>query len=272
MYPELFRIGPIPVYSYGTLIVIGFIAALGIIRLRIRQYALPFETITDLAFGLLIWGFVGAKLFHWIILPRDFLYDMDLLFSSPGIFVKNLGNGFEFFGGIFSGVVFFTYFCRRHKLPVKETLDLITPAIPLAHMFGRFGCFMAGCCYGKAAPDLSWAVVFTHPKTLAPAYTPLHPTQLYEAVLLFVLTVSLLFFEQYIRKLPGRMISFYILGYTIIRFIVEYYRADNRGIIPGVPLSGTQIIAIFVAIAAGTWLLHVYKVKAGSEDQSGKRQ
>jgi phosphatidylglycerol---prolipoprotein diacylglyceryl transferase len=268
MYPELFRIGPIPVYSYGTLIVIGFLAALGIIRLRIRKYALPFEKIIDLAFGLLIWGFVGAKFFHWIIIPGDFLYDVELLFSSPGTFVKNLGNGFEFFGGIFSGVLFFTYFSRRHKLPVKETLDLITPAIPLAHMFGRFGCFMAGCCYGKPAPDLSWAVVFAHPKTLAPPHIPLHPTQIYEAVLLFILTVSLLLFEQKIRHIPGRMISFYILGYTVIRFLVEYYRADNRGIIPGVPLSGTQIIAMFAAAGSGFWLLHVHKANTRSKDRS----
>ncbi|MGB4098496.1 MAG: prolipoprotein diacylglyceryl transferase [bacterium] len=262
MCPELLRIGPISIYSYGTMIVLGFIAGLGLIRLRIKKYPLAFETVVDLSFGLLIWGFIGAKLFHWLIIPQDFLYDTKLLFSSPIMFLKNLGNGFEFFGGIFSGVLFFVFFCRRRKVSMKTALDLISPSIPLAHMFGRFGCFMAGCCYGKPAPDLPWAVVFTHPKTLAPQNVSLHPTQLYEAGLLLILTALLLIFEPRLRKIEGRMVSFYILGYTIIRFVVEYYREDDRGTIPDFPLSGTQIIAICIAIAALFWLFYVHRSRA----------
>lgn len=267
MCPELLQIGPFTIYSYGTMIVVGFIVALGIIRLRIKSYPMAFEKIVDLSFGLLIWGFIGAKLFHWLINPHDFLTDMKLLFSSPLEFIKNLGNGFEFFGGIFFGVLFFVFFCRRHKLPLKTTLDLISPAIPLAHMFGRFGCFMAGCCFGKPAPNLPWAIVFTHPKTLAPSNIPLHPTQLYEAFLLLFLTVLLLAFEQRLRMVEGRMISFYILGYTIIRFVVEYYRMDNRGIIPGFPLSGTQIMALCIAIAALFWLRFVHRSNSEGKDK-----
>lgn len=263
MNPELFRIGPLPIHAYGTLIVTGFLFGLGIIRLRLKSYGIPFDKVVDLSFGVLISGFVGAKLFHWLIIPSDFINDMSLLFSSPVDFLKQLGNGFEFFGGIVIGIVYFYYFCRKHSLDKRRVLDLITPAVPLAHAFGRLGCFMAGCCYGKHAPDLPWAIIFTDPKSLGPTHVLLHPTQLYEAVLLIILTVSILLAEKRITQIPGRMISIYILGYTVIRFIVEYFRADDRGFIPYINLSGTQVISMFVAAGAIIWLIKTHRSPGG---------
>lgn len=254
MHPELFHIGPLVIRSYGTLIVIGFLAGLGLIRFRSARYGIEFEKALDLSFGLLIWGFLGAKLFHWLIQPTEFIDSFRIILSDPVRWLKNLGNGFEFFGGIVSGVIYFRYFCRKHGLQVRDVLDLITPAIPLAHAFGRIGCFMAGCCYGKSCSH-SWAVVFTHPDTLAPMNIAIHPTQLYESILLFFLTLGLLAAEKRIHQIPGRMISFYLLGYTAIRFFVEYFRADDRGVIPGLLLSGTQLIAVFIAIGAIVWLV-----------------
>jgi phosphatidylglycerol---prolipoprotein diacylglyceryl transferase len=262
MHPELFRIGPVPIHAYGTLIVIGFVLGLAVIRIRIKSYNVAFDTIVDLSFGVLISGFVGAKLFHWLIIPSDFIHDMSLLVSTPINFAKNLGSGFEFFGGIVTGVLYFYYFCRKHSLDKKRVLDLITPAVPLAHAFGRLGCFMAGCCYGRDAPDLPWAVVFSDPNSLGPLNRPLHPTQLYEAVLLMILAVSILLAEKRIIAVPGRMISVYILGYTVIRFIVEYFRGDDRGFIPLINLSGTQVISIVVAAGAVFWLIKTHRAHA----------
>ena len=254
MHPELFHIGPLVIHSYGTMIVIGFLAGLGLIRFRAKRYGIDFEKALDLSFGLLIWGFLGAKLFHWLILPSEFTESFRIILSDPVRWLKNLGNGFEFFGGIVSGVIYFRYFCRKNGLKARDVLDLITPAIPLAHAFGRIGCFMAGCCYGKTCSQ-SWAVVFTDPDTLAPMNVAIHPTQLYESFLLFFLTLGLLAAERKIHAIPGRMISFYLLGYTVIRFFVEYFRADDRGMIPGLPVSGTQIIALLVATGAVAWLV-----------------
>ena len=179
-----------------------------------------------------------------------------MLISEPIVFLQNLGSGFEFFGGIATGILFFIWFTRKHNLPGVTVLDLIVPSIPLAHAFGRLGCFMAGCCYGKSCA-LPWAVTFTDPHTLAPMHVPLHPTQLYELILLVVLTVFLLTGEKIITRVPGRMVSIYILGYTVIRFVVEHFRGDDRGTIPGIHLTGTQIISILIAFGALFWLWFV---------------
>lgn len=260
MHPDLFHIGPLTVHSYGTLIVIGFLMGLALIRYRANQYNTPYEKIVDLAFGLLITGFIGAKLFHWLIIPSGFIRDMSLLFSDPLAFAKNLGNGFEFFGGIAVGVVFFVWYCRKHGLDHLKVLDLITPAVPLAHAFGRLGCFMAGCCYGKTC-ELPWAVTFNDPHSLArPLGVPLHPTQLYESLLLFVLTAVLLGNEHRIVRIKGRMISAYILGYTVIRFAVEFFRGDDRGTIKAINMTGTQIIALCIAAGAIIWLIRLNRL------------
>lgn len=270
MHPDLFSIGPLTVHSYGFMIVIGFLFGLGLIRMRAPRFNIEAEKCIDLAFGLLLGGFVGAKLFHWLIIPSGFLADMQLLFSEPVSFIKNLGNGFEFFGGIVTGVVYFIWYTKKHKLPRLEVLDLITPSIPLAHAFGRLGCFMAGCCYGKPC-ELPWAVSFHHPHTLAPQHVHLHPTQLYEALLLVVLVGVLLLSERIFRNISGRLVSVYILGYTIIRFIVEYFRGDDRGIISGVNLSGTQIIALVIAAGSIGWLWWLHRrEKTSAGVQSGE--
>ena len=258
MHPDLFSIGPLTVHSYGTLIVLGFLCGLGLIKLRSEKYNIPYDKCADLSFGLLITGFMGAKVFHWLIIPSGLVRDMKTLISDPVDFVKNLGNGFEFFGGIAIGVLFFIWFTKRHNLPRLKLLDLLVPSIPLAHMFGRFGCFLAGCCYGKPCHG-ACCVVFNDPHSLAPQGVSLHPTQLYEAVLLLVLTGLLLGFERHITRIHGRMISFYILGYTVVRFAVEYFRGDDRGTIPGLPLTGTQLIAILLAAGAVYWLIHLHK-------------
>jgi len=265
MHPDLFQIGPLTVHSYGTLIVTGFLLSLFLMKLRVDRYGIAYDKCVDLSFGLLLAGFVGAKVFYWLIIPSGFINDMGILFSEPVTFLKHLGQGFEFFGGIVGGIVFFVYFTTKHKIPKMLILDLITPSIPLAHAFGRIGCFMAGCCHGRACA-LPWAVTFTDPHSLAPLNIALHPTQLYESFLLFILTAILLLSEKMITRVHGRMISLYILGYTIIRFTVEHFRGDNRGTIQSVNISGTQIISIIIAFGALFWLWHVNRKNKISSD------
>ena len=111
------------------------------------------------------------------------------------------------------------------------------------------GCFLAGCCYGKTCCR-DWAVVFNHPDSLAPTGVLLHPTQLYESAGLFLLVIFLLFIERWAAKIPGRLITIYFAGYTVLRFIVEYFRGDQRGDAFGGLMSMTQVLALLALIMA----------------------
>lgn len=246
MHPDLLSIGPFTIHSYGLMIVLGYFAGLSIIRMRCKRYGVEWPVAMDLSFYLLLFGVLGAKLLYWIIFPSEFVSDMQLIVSEPKEFMVRFGGGFVFFGGLFAGAIVLFYYSRKHALEMMKTIDLITPAVPLAHAFGRIGCFLAGCCYGKEC-NLPWAITFTNPKTLAPFGIPLHPTQVYESLFLFSLTFGLLLLESRITRIPGRMLPTYVLCYTIWRMFAELFRGDPRGSFLNTPLTSTQAVAILAA-------------------------
>ena len=138
------------------------------------------------------------------------------------------------------------------------TADLFAPGIALGHVIGRFGCLLAGCCYGRQT-HVPWGVTFTDPVAAANAGTPLgvplHPTQLYDAGAELLILIFLLVFERKGRPFPGRTFWLYMLLYAISRFVVEIYRGDPRGGISG--LSTSQFFSVLIAPLAIVMLLRL---------------
>ena len=136
---------------------------------------------------------------------------------------------------------------RRYQLPVWTTSDLIAPGIALGHIVGRFGCLLAGCCYGRPT-DIAWAITFTDPVAAAnvgtPLQIPLHPTQLYDAGAEALILTFLLVTERRGRPFLGRTFWLYMLLYAISRFIIEIYRGDERGVVLG--MSTSQFVSIIL--------------------------
>ena len=112
--------------------------------------------------------------------------------------------------------------------------DLFAPGIALGYMVGRLGCLMAGCCYGKPT-DVAWAVTFTDPAANLNVGTPLnvalHPTQLYEAGAGFVILIALLLLEKRPGHFAGRTFWSFAFLYAVLRFVIEFYRGDDRGMV-----------------------------------------
>jgi phosphatidylglycerol:prolipoprotein diacylglycerol transferase len=136
---------------------------------------------------------------------------------------------------------------------------VFAPGIALGHAVGRLGCLAAGCCFGRPT-GVPWAVTFTNPLAAAnvgtPLNVPLHPTQVYESVAEGLILLLLLATEKKGRAYPGRTFWLYMLMYGISRFIIEFYRGDERGVIVGV-LSTSQFISVVlvpVSILMLVWL------------------
>ncbi len=129
-----------------------------------------------------------------------------------------------------------------------KTCDLLVLGLPIGEAIGRIGCFFAGCCYGKPT-DLPWAIIFTHPQSLAKLGVPLHPTQLYSFLKALIVFFILLGFRRY-KKGDGQLIWIYILLYAIGRLIIEPFRGDERGLLILDVVTLTQAIALlFIPIA-----------------------
>lgn len=242
MYPRLFELGPLTVYTYGVLLAAGYLAGLQLALVRARRRGMDGSRVMDLGVYLIISALVGAKLLLLVVDFEHFRNNPTDIFSL----VRSAG---VFYGGLILAVGVAFWYLRRHRMPVWTTCDVFAPGIALGHVIGRIGCFMAGCCYGSHC-DRPWAVTFTDPLAAAnvgtPLGVPLHPTQLYEALAELVILVGLLAFERKGRAFPGRTFWVYMLLYAVSRFLIEFYRGDARGVVLGI-LSTSQFISLILA-------------------------
>jgi phosphatidylglycerol:prolipoprotein diacylglycerol transferase len=156
MYPELFEIPflHLTVKSYGLMMVIAFLAAIYLIRYLSRDIKSDPQHITNAALYSLIVGVVGARLFYVI---HHFDQFQGRLLSVFAIWK----GGLELLGGVLSAIAVIGLYCRYHKLPVRRYLDILAIGLMLSLVFGRIGCFLNGCCFGKPT-NLPWAVRFPY--------------------------------------------------------------------------------------------------------------
>ena len=243
MKNELLTIGPFTVYGYGLMIALGILAAYITAEYRARKYKLEDEHVLYLVIWCVIGGFACAKLLFWITEWKSFAAD-------PWYYFKNMADGFVVYGGIIGGILSGYLYCRRKRLAFLQYFDLVMPSIALAQGFGRIGCFLAGCCYGREADSL-FSITFAH-SDFAPNGVPLIPTQIYSSLLDFIHFVFLLYVAKH-KKADGQVAACYLICYGIGRFILEFFRGDlERGSV-GV-LSTSQFISVFAA-AAGVALM-----------------
>jgi phosphatidylglycerol:prolipoprotein diacylglycerol transferase len=240
MHPILFEIGNWPVYSYGVLLALAYLAGLQMAVVRARRRQIDAAKVMDLGIYLIIAALVGAKL---MLIAVDF----DYFRHQPRELLSLVRAGGVFYGGLLAALAVGLWLVGRYKLHPWTVADLIAPGIALGHVVGRFGCLLAGCCYGRPT-SVPWAITFTNPAAATnvgtPLNTPLHPTQLYDAGAELLIMGVLLLTEKRGRPFPGRTFWLYMLLYAISRYIVEIYRGDERGMILGV--STSQFVSILI--------------------------
>ena len=242
MYPVLIKIGPLTVHTYGFLIAMGFLTALWLAMRQADRVGIPKEPVMDMAFYAIIAGLVGSRLFF---VATEWAY----FSANPLAIFKIWEGGLVFFGGVILAVPTAIFYLRKHGLHAWKVADLWAPSVAIGHAIGRLGCFCAGCCYGKPAEGLPWAVIFTDPASLALKGVPLHPTQLYESAAELINFFVLITMRKRLR-VPGQLFWLYLLNYSVIRTVVEFYRGDEiRGFITdGISISqGISVVLFFVA-------------------------
>lgn len=249
MYPYLFGVERLPMY--GILLAIGLLSAVLLFKLICAKKKVDDNTYTFYSLVAIIsiaMGLIGAFVFQAIY---NAIYNaVNHLTGSA----KESG-GLTFMGGLITGVVVYilgTLFFAKGKVKRDffECASYAAPCIVAGHMFGRLGCFCAGCCYGKETNS------FLGVQFPGDSYKCL-PTQLFEAlflaVLLAVMLVLLFKFDRYKLLLP-----LYALSYAVWRFCIEYARGDYRGtFIPGISPSQAQSILLLLVGAA--LIVLVYK-------------
>ena len=257
MRAVLFEIGPITVYSYGVMLAVGVIAAVLMAEHRAPKLGLDKDQIFSLGIWCAVGGFLGAKLLY-VITEWKTLFD-------GGMTLRDVMYGFVVYGGIIGGIFSGWLYTRVKKLRFLKYFDLVMPSIALAQGFGRIGCFLAGCCYGKRT-DAWYGMEFNHSVYTGMYGIKVIPTQLIMSAANFLHFFLLIFLAKRIRK-DGVIAGCYLVFYSIGRFLIEFLRDDPRGAVGG--LSTSQFISLFI-FAAGTVTVLVtgLRKKQGGEEKA----
>ncbi len=265
MHPIFLNIGDFTIGTYGVAIVVGMLAGLRLIACLARRRGLGVDFFLDLAFLLLITGFVGGRIFYILLNWGEFMRDPAALILSR--------QGFVFLGGFMLALAVAVWFTLKRRMPLLETVDILAPGVALAHAIGRIGCFLAGCCYGRVCdadhgPASLAAVAMRYPlvtdaggahpmfnmaymdqlqagwlKPGAAASLPVVPVQLFEAVGNLLICMLLVWLWRR-RRFSGQVFAVYMIVYSVERFGLEFLRGDaERGLWLGATLSTSQIIS-----------------------------
>jgi phosphatidylglycerol:prolipoprotein diacylglycerol transferase len=246
VHPIAFQLGPITIHWYGVMIALAFLAGLWTATRRARRENIPAEKIADVTLWLMVGGIIGARFVYVTTYWREDFASQP--FSE--VFMIQHG-GLVYYGGFIGAAATGIIYILWGKMPLWKTLDVLTPSVALGSVFGRVGCLLNGCCYGRPT-DVSWAITFTNPQARdlsgTPLNVPLHPTEIYDALLNFGLYLFLAWLFRR-KKFDGQVFATYLLCYAVTRSIVEYFRGDYTGLHYHLGLTPAQWISVPIFVA-----------------------
>jgi phosphatidylglycerol---prolipoprotein diacylglyceryl transferase len=218
VHPIAFELGPFTVRWYGVMMATAFIVGLWTASRRGLREGIPAEKILDIGPWLIVGTIVGARAWH----VATYWHEEFAGHPLWEIFAVWKG-GLVFYGGLVGASLAGILFARYKKIPLWKLSDVLAPSIPLGYVFGRIGCFLNGCCFGRSC-DLPWAVTYPNNGSGAPTH-PVHPTQLYDSLMSLILYIGLAWLYRR-KKFDGQVFVTYLLCYAVTRSIAESFRGD----------------------------------------------
>lgn len=263
----------IPIYGYGTMLFLGFLASMAFAAWRLRREGADGEIAWDVAMWIFVSGILGARMYY-VVTHADRFFGFDPDSGHPRTvpqILKALVNlpdgGLVLYGGLILAPLAYWLFCRRRHVRALALADVVISSVFVGVVFGRLGCFLHGCCFGDTC-SLPWGVTF--PRESLPfqalvargligetaAHSPsLHPTQLYDSF--NALLLALLTYVYYpFRRRSGEVLAVGWMAYPINRFLIEFLRSDEPPVW-GTPFTGAQLVSIGLfasAVAFTVWL------------------
>ncbi|MDF2440819.1 MAG: phosphatidylglycerol---prolipoprotein diacylglyceryl transferase [Abditibacteriota bacterium] len=241
---------PIKIHAYGLMLIVGFLGATWMSCAEARRRGHDPNLIIDLAMPLLLVTIACCRVLY-IILNHE-------QFSSPAEWIRLWDGGLSFHGAIVGAVMVLAYYGWRSKLGFWRLGDIIAPSVFFGYAWGRFGCFLNGCCYGGPC-DMPWAVVFPVEGARHQLTPPSHPAQLYSALA----AIGLFFWMQRAKTQPrfnrfaGQLTLLFLALYAIERFVIEIFRngATARTVFGTDWLTQAQVASVLGLLAiVALWL------------------
>lgn len=230
MHPVLFKLFGIEVYTYGILVAVAFIVGISVAIKEGERFGIEPIKIVDLSFFVVISGLVGARIGFALTKPHLFK-------DNPLSVLRVWEGGFMWYGGFFLALFTCFLYSALRKIDFVKLLDALAPSAAIGLSIGRWGCFSAGCCYGKIT-ELPIGVVFKDMQSIAPLDIPLHPTQIYMALANYFVFLILMASRE--ERLFSPSDTYAVINFFLIRF----YAYD----FPLNPLLDVSLFIIWVSL------------------------
>ena len=245
MHPILFEIGPVRIASYGTMMALGFLVGIFILRRELSRKGIDAAMADRIAIAAMLGGVVGAKVYHLIENFGQTLQDpIGTVFS---------GTGLAWYGGLAGGTAAVVWTLHRHGCLELRVLDAMAPALVSGYFFGRGGCQLSGDgCYGVPT-DLPWGMAY--PNGTVPTLAHVHPAPVYEMLEMALVFAIVWRLRTHIRT-PGVLFCIYLFMVGAARFVVEYVRLNPEA---ALGLTMHQWISLGMAIGAPVWAVWLLK-------------
>ncbi len=255
-------------HTYGVMIAVAFVVAIYLAVRQARREGISADVILDLSFWILVSSMVGSRVLFIIVKADDYI-------AQPINLIKIWQGGLVFYGGLLGAIAASVYYCRRNEISFLRIADIFIPSLAIGHVFGRLGCFAAGCCHGLPTGVDGFGAVYSATGTVVARShllgVPLHPTQLYESLAELAIFAALILMRRR-KRFHGQLLIAYLFLYSIQRSVNEMFRGDyERGMLVRWDLFGdsspellstSQLISlILAAVAAGllVWLFNQQK-------------
>ncbi|MBD3248403.1 prolipoprotein diacylglyceryl transferase [Candidatus Falkowbacteria bacterium] len=249
----------VQIYWYGMFIVAGILASLSVSLKLAKRSQIPPEKVFDLAFWLIIFGILGARVYHVFL---EFGYYLE----KPLDIIKIWQGGLAIHGGIIAGLITVYFFCKKQSLNFWKISAILTPGIALAQAIGRWGNYFNQELFGLPT-SLPWGIpidIMKRPHAFISSEY-FHPTFLYESLgnlLIFTILLILVFnFIKKDRKNYQYIVIAYLIMYSILRFSLEFIRIDRTPTVMG--LRWPQIASIVIILASLVYLIWKKQKKGG---------
>lgn len=280
--------------AYFNCLMLGYAFAIYVGARWAKQTGLSHDTVIDLGLYALIWGVIGGRVLH--VLADGYFMDYVHLCTDPSLvsweitraeclsehvqgqwdaaaerchptetdcfaWARFWQGGLAYYGGLIFATAFAYRFLKKEKFPFGKAADMAGMTVPLGLFWGRMGCFLGGCCFGRQAePPLgisfpSWSSasrsqwkegLLEHPSLTS---LPVHPTQLYEAIGCLAISAVAMLWVHPRKRFDGQVMLVFLGLYAVLRFFLEYLRADDRGAWLGLSTSQLIGVAILVVVA-----------------------
>lgn len=249
MHPVFIKIGDFVIYWYGVFVAIGVFISISLFQKESLKEGYNEKFISQVVFWTIFTGIIGARFLHVFVNIYYYIIHPLEIFK-----IRNGGLAVE--GAILFSLIFLVLFSKLKNFSTIKLLDTIAIPVPLGQAIGRLGCFLNGCCYGKQT-DFFLGVKFPFLEK------KVHPTQLYYFFLYIILYFLLKKLSQKFKKGEGFIFSSYLIGFSLIRYFVDYLRGDLKK--TDIGLYPTQIIAIIIFMIGGIYAI-IKIIKRRSND------